>query len=187
MTPQALLVIKQMPQERETPEDARLKEILGYHARSFQFALSCCRGDRAEAEDVLQQSYTYLLTGGLSLFRGESSVKTWWFGVIRQTALGFFRKLSRRAKKLLSQKDDPPPIVKSPELVTEEREQNKRLALLLQRLSEPQRLALQLHYYEEMTLDEVAAVLGKPKSTIQSRVKAGEAALAVLLEQEGLL
>ena len=173
--------------ERETSlkEDARLREILGYHARSFQFALYCCRGDRAEAEDALQQSYTYLLGGGLASFRGEAQLKTWWFGVIRQTSLGFFRKLARRARKLLSHQEEAPPTPKTPELVTEEREQNKRLARLLQSLPEAQRLPLQLHYYEEMTLDEIAVVLGSPKSTIQSRLKAGEKALQARLEQEG--
>ena len=173
--------------ERETSlsEDARLKEILGYHARSFQFALYCCRGDRAEAEDALQQSYAYLLGGGLASFRGEAQVKTWWFGVIRQTSLGFFRKLARRAKKLLSQRAEPPPTPKTPELVLEEREQNKRLAAMLQRLPEAQRLTLQLYYYEEMTLDEIAIVLGCPKSTIQSRLKAGEKTLQARVEKEG--
>jgi RNA polymerase sigma factor (sigma-70 family) len=168
-------------------EDVRFKEIIGYHARSFQFALYCCRGDRAEAEDALQQSYAYLLGGGLASFRGEAQLKTWWFGIIRQTALGFFRKLKRRAKKLLSQIEDPPPITKTPELVTEEREQNKKLAMLLQSLPEAQRLALQLYYYEEMTLDEIASVLGSPKSTIQSRIKAGEKTLQARLEEEGLV
>src|SRR5688572_19986646 len=56
-----------------------------YHADAFAWAVSCCRGDHVEAEDVLQTSYLKVLDGRAA-FRGHSSYKTWLFGVIRRTA-----------------------------------------------------------------------------------------------------
>lgn len=185
MTAQPLAIPTLTKRGQSAAMEDKLKEILSFHERSFQFALHCCRGDRAEAEDVLQQAYTYAVSGGLDSFRGEAQLRTWWFGVLRQTAHGFFRTLTRRAKRLLSFKEDPLPE-KTPEHVTEEREKSRRLALLLYRLPEAQRLSLQLYYYEEMTLEEISSVLASPKTTIQSRIKAGEKALQALLEEEGL-
>lgn len=165
--------------------EALVERLLPFHERSFQFALRCCRGDRAEAEDLLQRAYASALGGGLSGYRGESELKTWWFGVLRRMATGFFRTLARRAKKLLAA--EPPEEAHSPERELQARERRRRLAALLHQLPEEQRLPLYLHFYEEMTLEQIGAVLGvAAKTTIQSRIKAGQRRLEALLTQEGL-
>src|ERR1700752_5479051 len=66
-------------------------ELEKLHSASFGWALSCCRRDRTEAEEVLQTVYLKILEGK-ARFRGESSLKTWLFAVIRKTAIGEYRK-----------------------------------------------------------------------------------------------
>ena len=61
------------------------QELERLHPASFSWALSCCRRDREEAEEVLQASYLKLLEGR-ARFAGRSSFKTFLFGVIRRTA-----------------------------------------------------------------------------------------------------
>ncbi len=61
------------------------QELERLHPASFSWALSCCRRDREEAEEVLQASYLKLLEGR-ARFEGRSSFKTFLFGVIRRTA-----------------------------------------------------------------------------------------------------
>src|SRR5260370_37815693 len=71
---------------------AELKaEMETLHSASFGWALHCCRRDRAEAEEVLQTVYLKVLEGK-ACFRGEASLKTWLFAVIRKTAIGEHRK-----------------------------------------------------------------------------------------------
>ncbi len=67
-------------------EIADLKaELEQLHSASFGWALNCCRRDADEAEEVLQTVYLKILEGK-ARFRGESSLKTWLFAVIRKTA-----------------------------------------------------------------------------------------------------
>src|SRR6476660_8238037 len=71
---------------------AELKdELEKLHSASFGWALNCCRRDHAEAEEVLQTVYLKILEGK-ARFRGEASLKTWLFAVIRKTAIGEYRK-----------------------------------------------------------------------------------------------
>src|SRR3977135_178137 len=71
---------------------AELKaELEMLHGASFGWALNCCRRDRTEAEEVLQTVYLKILEGK-ACFRGEASLKTWLFAVIRKTAISEHRK-----------------------------------------------------------------------------------------------
>src|SRR5438552_5532755 len=79
-------------------EIAELKaELETLHSASFGWALSCCRRDRGEAEDVLQTVYLKILEGK-ARFGGEASFRTWLFAVIRKTAAGEHR--NRLLRKL---------------------------------------------------------------------------------------
>src|SRR5437773_1065866 len=74
-----------------SPDDLR-RELERLHAATFGWALSCCRWDRAAAEDVLQASYLKLLDGR-ARYDGRSSLRTFVFGVVARTA----RETRRRA------------------------------------------------------------------------------------------
>src|SRR5437764_4193784 len=67
------------------PRQDLAQELERLHPASFSWALSCCRRDREEAEEVLQASYLKVLEGK-ARFDGRSSFKTFLFGVIRRTA-----------------------------------------------------------------------------------------------------
>src|SRR6185295_15241448 len=66
-------------------------ELERLHSASFGWALSCCRRDRAQAEEVLQTVYLKILEGK-AVFRGEAGLKTWLFAVIRKTAIDAYRR-----------------------------------------------------------------------------------------------
>src|SRR5881227_484789 len=81
-------------------------ELEKLHSASFGWALSCCRRDYAEAEEVLQTVYLKILEGK-ARFRGESSLKTWLFAVIRKTAASEYRRKLLRGLRLLPEFDEP--------------------------------------------------------------------------------
>src|SRR6266404_8577953 len=76
-------------------------ELEKLHGASFGWALSCCRRDRAEAEEVLQTVYLKILEGK-ARYRGESNLETWLFAVIRKTAITEQRKRLLRALKSIA-------------------------------------------------------------------------------------
>jgi DNA-directed RNA polymerase specialized sigma24 family protein len=87
----------------------RLEEI---HPATAGWALSCCRWDREEAEEVLQMTYLKVLDGR-ARFDDRSSFKTWLFGVVRRTAAERRRSRWMRAVAGLRWRDgrpSPPPV-----------------------------------------------------------------------------
>src|SRR5258708_38974151 len=80
-------------------DEAALRNALeAQHLESYGWALSCCRRQRDEAENVLQLVYLKVLSGK-AVFDGRSSFKTWLFAVIRKTAAHEYRmELLRRLR-----------------------------------------------------------------------------------------
>src|SRR5713226_5005390 len=73
-------------------------ELEQHHTACFGWAMSCCRRNPEEAEEVLQTVYLKILEGK-ARFRGEASLKTWLFAVIRKTAASEYRRnLLRRLR-----------------------------------------------------------------------------------------
>ena len=71
---------------RGDPMDPTLRrDIEQLHPVSFSWALACCAFRRDEAEDVLQTVYLKLFDGR-ARYHGRSSLRTWLFAMIRNTA-----------------------------------------------------------------------------------------------------
>src|SRR5947208_16882170 len=92
-------------------------ELERLHGCSFGWALSCCRRDATEAEEVLQTVYLKIFEGKAS-FRGESSLKTWLFAVIRKTAATEYRRTLLRRLRLTPESDQPSEPIGSQESPT---------------------------------------------------------------------
>ena len=62
------------------------QKLESFHTSSFGWALACCGWNREDAEEVLQASYLKAMEGR-ARFNGHSSTRTWFFSVVRMTAL----------------------------------------------------------------------------------------------------
>ena len=142
---------------------AELKgELEKLHSASFGWALSCCRRDTSEAEEVLQTVYLKILEGK-ARYRGESSLKTWLFAVIRKTAIGEYRKKLVRSLIFLGSSEKPDEGVScadGPARIFEKSELQKQFRVALAKLPSRQREALHLVFYEDLSLSEAANVMG---------------------------
>jgi RNA polymerase sigma-70 factor (ECF subfamily) len=73
-------------------DESELRDRLeSLHRQSFGWALSCCRRDPVEAENLLQEAYLKILDGR-ARYDSRSSFKTWLFAVIRKTAADQWRR-----------------------------------------------------------------------------------------------
>ena len=132
-------------------------ELEKLHDVSFGWALSCCRHDRAEAEEVLQTVYLKILQGK-ARYGGEAKLKTWLFAVIRKTAISERRKHLLREMKLVV--GTSAGLDSQPQAELERSEMQRRFQETLKFLPARQRETLHLVFYQDLSLREAAQVMG---------------------------
>lgn len=142
---------------------AELKdELEKLHSASFGWALSCCRRDMSEAEEVLQTVYLKIFEGK-ARYRGEASLKTWLFAVIRKTAITEYRKRALRNLVFLGNSEKPiegATLTDAPTVIFEKSEMEKVFREALGKLPRRQREAMHLVFYQDLSLREAADVMG---------------------------
>lgn len=154
------------------------QELESLHDASFSWALGCCGGRYAEAEDVLQTVYLKILEGK-ARWRGASSWKTWLFAVIRRTAAQQRRRRAWRTVLLDRwqggwSRPRPQP---DPESEADRSQRNLRIRRALGSLSEKQRQVLELVFYHDLSLREAAEVMGLRSGTARTHYQRGKMAL----------
>ncbi len=137
----------------DPPLDAQLEAL---HDASFGWACSCCNADADDAADVLQTCYVKLFSGR-AVFEGRSSVRTWWFGVIRFTAMEM-RRRDDRTLALADVRDTMTTPAQADEAILDA-ESSTLLRLALTRLPDRQREVLHLVFYQGLSVSESAQVL----------------------------
>ena len=161
-------------------------ELERFHGASFGWALSCCRRDRTEAEEVLQTVYLKILEGK-ARYRGESNLKTWLFAVIRKTAITEHRKSLLRTLKSIAGPNpttEPSSFAAEPAAAFERSEVQKRFQRTLECLPARQREALHLVFYEDLSLREAADVMGVSIGSARQHYARGKKRLREALDRE---
>ena len=162
------------------------EELERMHAASFGWALWCCGQRREEAEEVLQSAYLKVLDGAAT-FDGRSSVRTWFFGVIRRTAAEQQRRQWIRRQLfdrwLVSEPDALPEP--GPEALACESEIRRNLLRAVAELSTRQQQVLHLVFYQELTIEEASSVMNISLGTARTHFDRGKRRLReILVEQE---
>jgi RNA polymerase sigma-70 factor (ECF subfamily) len=120
-------------------------------------------GDEASARDALQEVFVRALQAE-DTFRGEASPTTWLYRVTTNLCLNRLRDEARR-RAILSERGAEPGRPVDAELRT-------TLARLLDRIS-PDLCEVAVYYYlDQMSHEEIAAVLGVSRRTVGNRVDA---------------
>src|SRR5271166_4497279 len=161
-------------------------ELERLHPASFGWALWCCDRRREEAEEVLQTAYLKVLDGA-ARFDGSSSLRTWFFGVIRHTAREQRRRRWLRDQILgrLFMRQPAPVPTGDPEAVASRSESNRALLQALAGLSTRQREVLHLAFYQDLTIEESSRVLNISLGAARTHFERGKARLRQLLTEQG--
>jgi len=155
------------------------RELEQLHSENWGWALACCGRDRELAEEVLQTAYLRIISGR-ARFNGDSSLKTWVFGVIRLTARGEARRRwfwNRRRSDSVTVIDFPDPT-RGADIAVEESDQRARLIRALNGLSPRQREVLQLVFYHDTTIEEAAEIMKVSIGSARTHYERGKKALA---------
>ena len=156
-------------------------ELEKLHPASFGWALSCCRRNAAEAEEVLQTVYLKILQGK-AVYRGESKLQTWLFAVIRKTAISEHRKQWLRT---LAPGTTSGPV-SGIESEFERSEMQRRFQQALAKLPARQRETLHLVFYQDLSLSEAAGVMNISLGSTRRHYERGKTRLRAALDREGV-
>jgi RNA polymerase sigma-70 factor (ECF subfamily) len=157
-------------------------ELEGLHAASFGWALWCCEQRREEAEEVLQTAYLKVMEGA-ARFDGRSSLRTWFFGVIRRTAGERRRRRWVRDQLLVRWFTREPASVPvpDPEAQASGSQSSRELRKALAALPARQQQVLHLVFYQDLTVEEASRVLNVSLGTARTHFARGKAQLRNLL------
>jgi len=134
---------------------------------------------------VLQTAYLKAFEGTAS-FDGGSSLRTWFFAVIRRTALEQQRRqwLRRRIFDKWLVGESSPPFPSDPEILASKSETSRTLLGALATLSPRQREVLHLVFYQDLAVEEASRVLKIPVGTARTHFDRGKRQLRKILAQK---
>ena len=118
-------------------------------------------------------------------YEGRSSLETWVFGIAHNKAVSWLRKRREEgmpegaADALVDERADP-------EAEADASSVTDMMSRLIQRLSVEQQAALQLTYYQDMPLEQVADAMGCPVNTVKTRIYYARQHLMRMLADEGI-
>ncbi|MEM9414174.1 MAG: RNA polymerase sigma factor [Planctomycetota bacterium] len=156
-----------------------------YHAMVRGFLRKICF-DRDAAEDLSQETFVRALKYA-HRFDPKYPMRTWLLTIARRLSINHGQKAKRRrgvpGVEAIGLEDTRAP---APPLESERAERaalsSTLLDAALKRLSEPQRLAIVMHYQQSMPLEEIGKALDMPVGTVKSHLYRGRKRMRELLE-----
>jgi RNA polymerase sigma-70 factor (ECF subfamily) len=157
-----------------------------YGAMSFSIAYRIT-GDRASAEDVVQEAFLGAWRNAARYADARGSVKTWLLSIVHHRAIDAVRR--RRPTTELPETDAGVPAqLVIPDTWTEISASLDRdsVRAALDTLPAVQRNAIELAYFGGLTQSEIAARTGVPLGTVKGRMRLGLDALRAAMLAMGV-
>lgn len=150
---------------------ARTELVMRHGGRLLKLAAALLGGNDADVSDMVQETFLAAFDGGLQTFNGNAALATWLSGVLinRVGKLKRYRR-SRPAAQLVGigrPIDSGDPSSRSPAVSTEVRID---VATMLEGLPPEYREVIVLRELQQMSYAEMAAVLGVPERTAETRL-----------------
>jgi len=154
-----------------------------HHVRVYRFVLRLVR-DQTKAEDLISEVFLDVWRQA-GKFEARSAVSTWLLAIARYKALSALRRrpdeeLDDEAAAAIEDTAD------NPEVALEKKDKGEILRKCLTALSPEHREIIDLVYYHEKSVEEVAEIVGIPENTVKTRMFYARKRLAELLKAAGV-
>lgn len=137
------------------------------------------------ADDLTQRSFLVALERH-DRFRTDGSMRAFLLGVARLELLVHLRAQRKPIDALDPERDPLPDLGTGAVQLLERRDDRRMLARALRRLPLDLQIAIELHYWEQLSSHEIAEVLDVPAPTIRSRLQRARKLLeGLLVEVDG--
>lgn len=165
-----------------TADDAeRLAALYDAHAGPVWRYVVHLTGDRAGADDVVQETLLRAWRTPRILAQEPASTRSWMFTVARHLVIDDVRSARRRREIVV---DDVPERVQAD--ATEALFETILIEEALAALSAEHRAVVIRAYFRALTVAEMAAELEIPEGTVKSRLHYGLRALRLALQEKGV-
>ena len=151
-------------------EAARLVEAHGQAVYRLAYART---GSREDAEDITQETFLRLVRASPA-FRDEAHCRAWLLHVAMNCTQSLFRRPGRR-KDL--------PLEEAANAAAPEGERGDVLEAVLA-LPEQYRAPVHLFYYEELTVEQIAKILGLREGAVRTRLSRARGMLRDMLKED---
>lgn len=170
---------------RIAKQDQTAVEVLygRYQVRVFRFILRKVRSE-AVAEELTNEVFMEVWRNA-SRFEGRSSLSSWILGIAHNRAISSLRK--RRESEL--DEDSVGAIADDsddPEVTAQKTDKGALLRQCMERLSDEHRTIIDLVYYHEKSIAEVAEIVDIPQNTVKTRMFYARKKLSEFLEEAGV-
>jgi RNA polymerase sigma-70 factor, ECF subfamily len=154
-----------------------------HNVRVYRF-VSRLVGNAAIAEELTNEVFLDVWRQA-GRFEGRSTVSTWMLAIARFKALSTLRRRpdEELAEEAAEAIEDP---ADDPEVAFEKKNRSALIQKCLTGLTADHRQIIDLVYYHEKSVDEVAAIVGIPANTVKTRMFYARKKLAELLKAEGI-
>jgi RNA polymerase sigma factor (sigma-70 family) len=135
----------------------------------------------AEADELVQATFLAVLRAKTQ-FRGDSSFRTYLFTIARNELYRVLRTRQRKGVQVDLEQTSIAELVSTPGTKLARNQEHRQLLEALQRLPVEQQTLLELHYWEEMDIAELAKIFDAQAATIRTRLHRARKALRELVE-----
>jgi len=154
-----------------------------HHVRVYRFVLRLVRNE-AVAEDLVSDVFLDVWRQA-GKFEGRSAASTWILSIARFKALSALRRKGEQeldeatAETIVDEADDP-------QATMEKKDKSEILRKTIASLSAEHREIIDLVYYHEKSVEEVAQIVGIPEATVKTRMFYARKRLGELLKAQGV-
>lgn len=139
--------------------DSAFNQIVDLYSESLYWHIRLIIGSHNDADDVMQDVY-YKIWRALPKFKAQSKIFTWVYRIATNESLNFLRK--RKIISIFSSEiyetEAMMAIDEDPSFNGTKLQRDLHKAIL--ELPQKQKLVFEMRYYQEMTYEEISAILG---------------------------
>jgi RNA polymerase sigma-70 factor, ECF subfamily len=162
---------------------AAFEVVYDRHAdAAFSLAYRMC-GQRALAEDVVQEAFLSLWRSGARYDRNRGSVRTWVLGIVHNRAIDALRRRTVRDRGVVHDEgiEERVPAPERTDVEFARREDAREIRGALEGLPEEQSRVIELAYFGGLTQVQIASMLDEPVGTVKGRMRLGLAKMRMAL------
>jgi RNA polymerase sigma-70 factor (ECF subfamily) len=165
--------------------DKRAMQVLyaRHNVRVFRFIVRLT-GNTSTAEDLVSEVFLDVWRQA-DAFEAKCQVSTWLLAIARYKALSSLRRRSEEQldDKVAATIED---TSDNPETIVYHKDRSALVQKCLMQLSPAHREVIDLVYYHEKSVEEVAKIVGVPAATVKTRMFYARNKLQELLKQSGM-
>jgi RNA polymerase sigma-70 factor (ECF subfamily) len=154
-----------------------------HHLRVYRFVVRLV-GNTTVAEDLISEVFLDVWRQA-GTFEARSAASTWLLAIARFKALSAMRRKPEEEldEKVAGAIEDP---ADDPETTVQKKNKSEILRKCLAALSKDHREIIDLVYYHEKSVEEVAGIVGIPEATVKTRMFYARKKLSELLKAAGV-